>query len=116
MNNLSYANSGPTNKGSNFHTAVMRSQKRRERQHVAFGRVRTLSAEQNGHQSREFPTARMTDQRTPRHHRGGDSGSVAISSKSDQMIIKKNVQYTVQYEEVTRQRRKHRSLFRSQSA
>jgi hypothetical protein len=46
------------------------------------------------------------DQRTPRHHRDGDSGSVPSSSRSDQMIIKKNVQYIVQYEEAAQQRRK----------
>jgi hypothetical protein len=52
---------------------------------------------------------------TPRHHRGGDSGSITSSSKSDQMIIKKNVQYTVQYEEAAPLRRNERSLSRRQS-
>ena len=37
--------------------------------------------------------------RNPGHNRGGDTGSVASSSKSDQMIIKKNIQWTVQYED-----------------
>jgi hypothetical protein len=56
------------------------------------------------------------EQRTPRHHRGGDSGSVPSSSKSDQMIIKKNVQYTVQYEDAGPVKGNERPLSRRRSA
>lgn len=62
--------------------------------------------------------------RSPRqHNRGGETGSVASSSKSDQMIIKKNIQWTVEYEDHAQQAAAHerggnteRSLSRRQSA
>ena len=52
--------------------------------------------------------------RSPGRNHRGDSGSVASSSKSDQMIIKKNIQWTVQYEDGP-QPRNETSLSRRQS-
>ncbi len=52
--------------------------------------------------------------RSPGHNHRGDNGSVASSSKSDQMIIKKNIQWTVQYEDAPLPRNET-SLSRRQS-
>ena len=105
-NNVAYANSGPTNKGSNFHSAAMRLQNY-EKDNMSHSGESDYDLQNKIGVSVEVVARGQNDyQRTPRHYRGGDSGSVASSSKSDQMIIKKNVQYTVQYEEAAPQRRK----------
>jgi hypothetical protein len=98
MNNLAYANSGLTNKGSsqNYEKDNMSrsDESDRDPQNKIGVSVDVVADGQND------------DQRTLRHHRGDGSVSVASSYKSDRMIIKKNVQYTVQYEEAAPQRRK----------
>jgi hypothetical protein len=106
MNNLAYANSGPTNKGINFHSAVMRSQNY-EKDNMSHSDESDHDPQNKIGVSVEVVAGGQNDdQRTPRHHRSDDSVSVASSSKSDQMIIKKNIRYTVQYEKAAPQRRK----------
>jgi hypothetical protein len=106
MNNLAYANSGPTNKGINFHSAVMRSQNY-EKDNMSHSDESDHDPQNKIGVSVEVVAGGQNDdERTPRHHRSDDSVSVASSSKSDQMIIKKNIRYTVQYEKAAPQRRK----------
>jgi hypothetical protein len=106
MNNVAYANSRPTNKGSNFHSAVMRSQNY-EKDNMSHSDESDHDPQNKIGVSVEVVAGGQNDdQRTPRHHRSDDSVSVASSSKSDQMIIKKNIRYTVQYEKAAPQRRK----------
>jgi hypothetical protein len=106
MNNPAYANPRPTNKGSIFHSAVMRSQNY-EKDNMSHSDESDYGPQNKIGVSVEVIADSQNDyQRTPRHHRDGDSGSIASSSKSDQMSIKKNVRYTVQYEKAAPQKRK----------
>ena len=111
MKSLACANSGPANKGSNFHSAVMRSQN--------YEKGNTSHSDESDHDTQNkmgvsVEVAADGQNDDQRNHRGGDSGSAASSSRSNQMIIKKNIQYTVQYEEAALQKRKDRSLSRRQ--
>ena len=114
MNNLAYANPGRKAKGNNDAMAV-RSQNY-EKDNISHSDDSEIdSRNKMGVSVQVVADGQNHDQRTPRHQRGGDSGSLASSSKSDQMIIKKNIQYTVQYEEATPPRRNDKSPFRRQS-
>lgn len=116
MNDLAYAHAAARNKVSNLDSMAIRSRNYEkdsvshsdESEHDARNRTGVSVWVVSGNQNHE--------QRTPRHHRDGDSGSLASNFKSDEMIIKKNVQYTVEYEEAAPATKHERSLPRRHSA
>jgi len=115
LGDLAYANAGPGQRNNNASMAIRSMNYEKDNatshsgdsdhddpRHKVGVSVQVFADGQNNH-----------DQRTPRHQRGaGDDGSLASSSKSDQMIIKKNVQYTVQYEQAAPPRGNERSSSR----
>jgi hypothetical protein len=115
LSDLAYANAGPRGKNGNLDSMAIRSQN--------YEKDNTSHSEESDYHPRNkmgvsvqiVADGQNHEQRTPRHQRGGDSGSIASSSKSDQMIIKKNVQYTVQYEEAAPSRGNVRSVSRRRS-
>ena len=115
MNDLAYANAGLRPKGKNDSMAI-RSQNYEKDNMSHSDESERDPRNKMGVSVQVVADGQNHEQRTPRHHRGGDSGSLASSSKSDQMIIKKNVQYTVQYEDAATPRGNDRSLSQGQSA
>jgi hypothetical protein len=114
MGDLAYAHGGPKPQGKTLNSVEIRSQNY-EKDNMSRSEESDYDPRNKmGVSAHVVADAQSHEQRTPRHHRGGDSGSIASSSKSDQMIIKKNVQYTVQYEEPAPARGNERSSSRGQ--